>query len=382
MADGSSRFAASQNKTTHERLSSNTVGLVQLSDYRKRRAEVLEQQEREAREAHLSPSATNTPPPDRSLTGTPNNASDASDVERQAKKKKLKKRGGTKLSFATEDGDEDGEEDGPALVKSKTKSKTNGDRDNGTEIQRQKSPSKFTANASVGIVPRSFTKSALRKEAAEREQLRKEFLALQSAVKATDFAIPFVFYDGTNIPGGTVRVRKGDFVWLFLDKSRKVGAERGVGGEKTANVRREWARVGIDDLMLVRGTMIIPHHYEFYFFIMNKTMGSGGVRLFDYSAEAPVADGAEKEDAEEDGQAAPTLLSNPKDRGSRNALPDISTLEGADEDPTFTKVVDRRWYERNKHIYPASMWQEFDPEKNYTDEIRRDTGGNAFFFAK
>jgi protein FAM50 len=78
-------------------------------------------------------------------------------------------------------------------------------------------------------------------------------------VKATEFAIPFVFYDGTNIPGGTVRVKKGDFVWVFLDKSRKVGADLRVGGEKITNVRREWARVGVDDLMLVRGSLIIPH---------------------------------------------------------------------------------------------------------------------------
>lgn len=64
------------------------------------------------------------------------------------------------------------------------------------------------------------------------------------------------------------------------------------------------------------------------------------------------------------------------------ALPPISTLEGAHDDPTITKVVDRRWYERNKHIYPASLWQEFDPEKDYQNQIRRDLGGNAFFYSK
>jgi protein FAM50 len=48
----------------------------------------------------------------------------------------------------------------------------------------------------------------------------------------------------------------------------------------------------------------------------------------------------------------------------------------------MTKVVDRRWYERNKHIYPASTWQEFDPEKDYASEIRKDMGGNTYFFSK
>jgi len=101
-----------------------------------------------------------------------------------------------------------------------------------------------------------MTKSALSREAQTREQLRKEFLVMREAVRATEIVIPYVFYDGTNIPGGRCRVKKGDHIWLFLDKARKVGAELGVGGDKG---RREWARVGVDDLMLVKGDIIIPH---------------------------------------------------------------------------------------------------------------------------
>ena len=51
------------------------------------------------------------------------------------------------------------------------------------------------------------------------------------------------------------------------------------------------------------------------------------------------------------------------------------------DDPNVTKVVDRRWYERNKHIFPASVWEEFDPGKDYTRGMRRDAEGNAFFFS-
>lgn len=253
----SSRFTA-QNQTTQERLSTNTVGLVALSDFRKRRAEVLEQQEREAREAHLSGANT----PDRSQTATPN-ISDIGEGERQAKKKKKK---ATRALVSFGDDEEDGESEasvGPVKA-GKSKVKIDVSREGSTEAgtgsdKEKKAGGKITANSSIGIVPRALTKAALRREAAEREALRKEFLVLQAAVKATEIAIPFVFYDGTNIPGGVARVKKGDFIWVFLDKSRKVGAELGVGGEKHANVRREWARVGVDDLMLVRGTMIIPH---------------------------------------------------------------------------------------------------------------------------
>lgn len=92
------------------------------------------------------------------------------------------------------------------------------------------------------------------------------------------------------------------------------------------------------------------------------------------------ADNADDDNKEEETSGLMTAAAY-KGAEARN-LPDISTLEGANDDPTLTKVVDRRWYERNKHIYPASLWQEFDPEKDYQTEIRRDLGGNAFFYAK
>lgn len=114
---------------------------------------------------------------------------------------------------------------------------------------------RLAANANIGFVPKSMTKSALLREAQMKDQLREDFLAMQEAVKATEVILPFVFWDGTNIPGGECRMKKGDQIWLFLDRARKVGAEVG-GSEKS---KREWARVGVDDLMIVRGDIIIPH---------------------------------------------------------------------------------------------------------------------------
>ena len=110
-------------------------------------------------------------------------------------------------------------------------------------------------NASISIQPKTLTKSALLRDAQLKESLRKEYLQIQEAVKATDFCLPFVFFDGKNAPGGVCRMKKGDFVWLFLDKARKVGATQQQGGGS----RKDWARIGVDDLMLVRGEMIIPH---------------------------------------------------------------------------------------------------------------------------
>lgn len=307
-----SRFAP-QNKTVQERVSDSTVGLVNLADFRKRRAEVLEQQHREVREAAIAAARgtgtvdTDTSaaaaPLDQSTTGSPAPGTDAengattsgqgegksSEGEFQQKKtttttgERKAKRIKTKKALVSFGDEEEGEEE-TFVVKKKAKTaakddtaKTDGEggdkkEDNttaeattATTTNRENSvdasdvPKKKIVNTTAPIIPRALTKAALRREAAEREAIRKEFLAKQAAVKASEIAIPFVFYDGTNIPGGMVRVKKGDHAWLFLDKSRKVGAERGVGQDKILNARRAWARVSVDDLLLVRGSIIIPH---------------------------------------------------------------------------------------------------------------------------
>ena len=115
-------------------------------------------------------------------------------------------------------------------------------------------------------------------------------------------------------------------------------------------------------------------HYDFLYFIMNKTLGPDGKPLFGYSAEAPNATAA-------DGGAGVSNVALAAVSGLDRNRSDFSGLEGASDDPSYTKIVDRRWYERNKHIYPATLWQDFDPEKDYQKEIRRDLGGNAFFYS-
>lgn len=173
-------------------------------------------------------------------------------------KKKKKNVAKGKLSF----GLDDEEEESGTSVAPTPRSATPDDRASNADAAPDKDKDvvvpkkKLGANSNVAFKPKVMTKSALLREAQQRESLRKEFLIMQEAVKATDFVIPFVFYDGTNIPGGKCKIKKGEHVWLFLDKARKMGAELGVGGDKS---RREWARVGVDDLMLVRGEIIIPH---------------------------------------------------------------------------------------------------------------------------
>ncbi|KAJ5690775.1 hypothetical protein N7462_005167 [Penicillium macrosclerotiorum] len=378
------RSFTGQSVSAEEMLKSQTVGLVHLSDFRKRRAEVLEHKEREAHDKSLGRLASGN---SRSATPSAGEVTDGSSTPKSdapPKKKKKKQLAKSKLSFG-DDNDDTGEES--AATPRDSSISRSGSK---TPIEESATSAavRMKANPHARPPPKAMTKAAVEAEAQARETLRKEFLAMQEAVKNTEISIPFVFFDGTNIPAGSVKVKKGDPVWLFLDRCRKVGAELGVRGANGAakarkDNRREWARVSVDDLMLVKGDIIVPHvslpnailldpvylilirnqHYEFYYFIANRVPNysrNGGL-LFEYS-----------------NKPAPE---NPSDEPLYR--PNDEKLEGADNDATETKVVDRRWYEKNKHIYPASLWNEYEPGKEFEEKMtstRRDAQGNAFFF--
>jgi protein FAM50 len=122
----------------------------------------------------------------------------------------------------------------------------------------------------------------------------------------------------------------------------------------------------------------MPQHYEIYHFLFNKVPGFNGL-LFDYSAQptkaTPVATGVEDDEP----AAYDPLNQSRKDKNKESSVPD-NELEGFSDDPAVTKVVDRRWYERNKHIFPASAWAEYAPDKDLSTVKRKDTEGNTFFF--
>jgi protein FAM50 len=175
-------------------------------------------------------------------------------------KKKKKALAKSKLSFGDdEEGNDTGEDSAIATPReARSLSKTPVDASPKPPARR------ILANPNAPPPPKAVTKASLEAEAQARDALRKEFLVMQETIKATEILIPFVFYDGVHIPAGSVKVKKGDPVWLFLDRCRKVGAELGVAGAQSSgrvkrDNRREWARVGVDDLMLVRGEIIVPH---------------------------------------------------------------------------------------------------------------------------
>lgn len=180
-------------------------------------------------------------------------------VKKKAKKAAAKPKG--KLSFALDDEeDEDSSLSAAATPRSMSKSNTPRDQTPNEDSQDGDDSAvvtkKLKPNANVAVVAKARTKAVLLREAQAREQMRKDFLITKELVKNTDIVVPFIFYDGAKTPGGKVRVKKGDHIWVFLDKARKVGAELAIGEDRGG---KSWARVSVDDLMLVRGSMIIPH---------------------------------------------------------------------------------------------------------------------------
>eukprot|EP00184_Porphyridium_aerugineum_P002277 CAMPEP_0184697464 /NCGR_PEP_ID=MMETSP0313-20130426/4428_1 /TAXON_ID=2792 /ORGANISM="Porphyridium aerugineum, Strain SAG 1380-2" /LENGTH=341 /DNA_ID=CAMNT_0027156271 /DNA_START=35 /DNA_END=1060 /DNA_ORIENTATION=+ len=151
-----------------------------------------------------------------------------------------------------------------------------------------------------------------------REKLKQEWMQEQERIKNEEIQITYSFWDGTG-HRKTTTCTKGTSIGKFL----------AIAQQKFPQIHN----VGTEMLMFIKEDLILPHHYTFYDFIVNKARGKSGP-LFQFDA---------KEDI--------------------RMLADASREK---EDSHSAKVVERRWYERNKHIFPASRWELYDPEKTYS----------------
>ncbi|XP_073937837.1 protein FAM50B [Castor canadensis] len=154
-----------------------------------------------------------------------------------------------------------------------------------------------------------------------REELRKEWEAKREKVKSEEMEITFSYWDGSG-HRRTVRMSKGSTVQQFLKKALQ-------GLRKDF---RELRAAGVEQLMYIKEDLILPHYHTFYHFIVTKARGKSGP-LFNFDVHDDVR-----------------LLSD-------------ATLEK--DESHAGKVVLRSWYEKNKHIFPASRWEPYDPEKKW-----------------
>ncbi|XP_033098774.1 protein FAM50A-like [Anneissia japonica] len=154
-----------------------------------------------------------------------------------------------------------------------------------------------------------------------REELRQEWETKQEKIKQEEIEITYSYWDGSGHRRQT-KMKKGDTMQRFLMKCLE-------------NLKKEFSELRactVEALMYVKEDLILPHHATFYDFIVTKARGKSGP-LFNF-------------DVHEDIRL-------------------VSDSRVEKDESHAGKVVLRSWYERNKHIFPASRWEIYDPEKKW-----------------
>lgn len=209
------------------------VGLVQLKDLKRRRVEEKERQEKESILKEIGGGQEEGDDEKKSSHQLQQVADQSNNKPSRPTASKKKK---NLLSIPQEDeDDEQGDDDTSARLRGK-----------------KLKPLRDTTIDSSFIK----TKKEELKENRLKEQIRQEFVEAQSRIKQEEIEIPFVYFDGAGVPGEDITVKKGDPIWVFLDKTRK--------GKK------EFHRgTTVDDILFVKDNIIIPHNYDIYYFMVN-----------------------------------------------------------------------------------------------------------------
>ncbi|KAL0670110.1 hypothetical protein Bca4012_032814 [Brassica carinata] len=150
-------------------------------------------------------------------------------------------------------------------------------------------------------------------EQAERERLKKQWTREQEQIKSYEpLQITYSYWDGT----GHRRVIQAS-TSLHLLSYWAVQ-------QQLAPDFREIRTTSVENLLYVKEDLIIPHQHSFYELIINKARGKSGP-LFHFDVHEDVRTIAD------------------------------ATIEK--DESHAGKVVERHWYEKNKHIFPASRWE-------------------------
>jgi len=304
-------------------LRTDTIGLVTLEDMKKKQEKIIEQRQQQLareRKAKLD-----------------------EEIERKQKKERQKSQI-QKLSFAEEwdedendenensdgDGENKKDNDEANLNKSNEKSQNNSDtetkntsdnvEENDTKVKSFKKRFGKNPNVDTSFLP---DKEREMEEDQLRENLRQEWVDRQEKLKNEEIEIVYSYWDGSG-HRRTIRLKKGNtiqqFLYKCLDQLRK------------ENQFNELKVTSVDQLMYVKEDIILPHHYTFYDLIVTKARGKSGP-LFIFDCHDDVR------------------------------LQNDATVEK--EESHAGKVILRSWYERHKHIFPASRWEPYDPEKKW-----------------
>ncbi|XP_078343144.1 protein FAM50A-like isoform X2 [Oculina patagonica] len=278
IADISNKFS-SHYDVVEQQLKSSTIGLVTLDEMKARREDLVREHEKQLA-AKLK-------------------SDEGESSKRKQKKAKLKQ--SSALSFNLDE-DEEGDDD---------------DEDKPVVPLKKKKPGK-NPDVDTSFLP---DKEREEIERQEREKIRQEWVEKQEKIKNEEVEITYSYWDGSG-HRRTIKMKKGNTISQFLQK----------GIEQLRKDFTEFRTLSTENLMYIKEDLIIPHHYSFYDFIVNKARGKSGP-LFSF-------------DVHEDVRM-------------------ISDASVEKDESHAGKVVLRSWYERNKHIFPASRWEPYDPEKKW-----------------
>ena len=185
--------------------------------------------------------------------------------------------------------------------------------------------------ADTAFLPDASRDSA---EAAAAERARADFAAQHEAARRERIEITYSWWDGTG-HRRTITVPKGASVgrflqWVVEDLADEFPALRGTGG---------------DALLYIKEDIIMPANVTFLELIAARARGKSGP-LFNF--------------------------------GVHEDLRLIDDTRVAKDSSHPGKVIERRWYEKNKHTFPASLWEAFSWAKAKGDEpyTAKDTSGS------
>ncbi|RHY33520.1 hypothetical protein DYB32_001594 [Aphanomyces invadans] len=169
------------------------------------------------------------------------------------------------------------------------------------------------------FVETAFLPDKDREEEIAREKVRltQEWTAEQARIKEEKVNIVYSYWNGSG-HRQFITVTKGTTIRQFLDTVR----------QSLSKDFQDLRGVSTDHLMYIKEDLIIPHHVSFYDMIVTQARGKSGP-LFHFDVHDDI-----------------------------RLVNDIR-VERQDSHPG--KVTHRAWYEKNRHIFPASRWENYDP---------------------
>lgn len=167
------------------------------------------------------------------------------------------------------------------------------------------------------------------KAESERARLEREWDERQELVKKEKIEVTYSYWDGSG-HRRHIAVPKGATIRRFLEWVR----------QDLVKDFPEMRASSAADLIYVKEDLIVPQHLSFYDLIVSKAKGKTGP-LFRFAAEEQVH------------------------------VVEDKRIEREDSHPG--KIVLRHWYEQNRHVYPASRWELYDPAAQPAADESSDT---------